>query len=334
MPANLQFKRGLLANLPHDKTDGTIYVTTDEHAMYLDYGTQRIRLGDFIPVDNITDLPSAGHAYETAMYYIKKDNILARWQAPIAATETTEAQPGRWIQINKAGVVGVQTVGTGNLISEIRTSTAPDGTLQLLVTKISVASNDDFSELAGRVTVAESTLATLTEGMEQSQSILDVAASISETLLGGETEYVTLKALGDRIRALTTIVDAIPTTIDNKVATAIAEVVANAPASFDTLKEIADWIANHPDDSAAFNTAINNLQGRMTTIEGNLTQEIADRTAADTTLQSNIDQANTRIDTVNTTVGSLTTGLSELRTMVLDHDERLTWIDFDDIDES
>ena len=55
---------------------------------------------------------------------------------------------------------------------------------------------------------------------------------------------------------------------------------------------------------------------------------------ADTTLQSNIDQTNTRIDTVNTTVGSLTTGLSELRTMVLDHDERLTWIDFDDINES
>jgi hypothetical protein len=39
MPANLQFKRGLLANLPQDKTDGTIYVTTDEHAMYLDHGT-------------------------------------------------------------------------------------------------------------------------------------------------------------------------------------------------------------------------------------------------------------------------------------------------------
>jgi len=47
--------------------------------MYIDHGTQRIRLGDFISVDTIEDLPSAGHAYETAMYYVKTNNILARW---------------------------------------------------------------------------------------------------------------------------------------------------------------------------------------------------------------------------------------------------------------
>ena len=77
--ANVQFKRGLLANMPVSVIDGTIYVTTDEHAMYVDNGNQRIRIGDFIPVNTINDLPIAGHAYETAVYYVKTGNILARW---------------------------------------------------------------------------------------------------------------------------------------------------------------------------------------------------------------------------------------------------------------
>ena len=37
----------------------------------------------------------------------------------------------------------------------------------------------------------------------------------------------------------------------------IAEVVANAPADFDTLREIADWIDGHEDSAAAMNSAIN-----------------------------------------------------------------------------
>lgn len=36
----------------------------------------------------------------------------------------------------------------------------------------------------------------------------------------------------------------------------VAKVVAEAPEDFDTLKEIADWIATHQDDAAAMNSAI------------------------------------------------------------------------------
>ena len=46
--ALVNFKKGLLANLPATKTTGTFYVTTDERAMYLDVdASTRIRLGDF-----------------------------------------------------------------------------------------------------------------------------------------------------------------------------------------------------------------------------------------------------------------------------------------------
>lgn len=44
--------------------------------------------------------------------------------------------------------------------------------------------------------------------------------------------------------------------VDKKVADAIAAIVANAPESFDTLKEIADWIDGHASDASEMNTNI------------------------------------------------------------------------------
>lgn len=45
-------------------------------------------------------------------------------------------------------------------------------------------------------------------------------------------------------------------TVGDKVAEEIAKVVANAPADFDTLKEIADWISTHSNSATAMNSAI------------------------------------------------------------------------------
>jgi len=46
---------------------------------------------------------------------------------------------------------------------------------------------------------------------------------------------------------------------------AIAEVVAEAPAAFDTLKEMSDWIAEHTEDASAMNAAI---QGKVDKVNG------------------------------------------------------------------
>ena len=49
--------------------------------------------------------------------------------------------------------------------------------------------------------------------------------------------------------------------VKKTVADEIAKVIADAPESFDTLKEISDWISSHSDDAAAMNSAITALQG-------------------------------------------------------------------------
>ena len=87
--AQLIFKRGSLANLNNLAVkDGQFIVTTDEGALYVDNGSTRVRLGDFIVVENVAALPSTG-ANRKAMYYCESENVLARWNG-------TE-----WKQINK-----------------------------------------------------------------------------------------------------------------------------------------------------------------------------------------------------------------------------------------
>lgn len=57
--------------------------------------------------------------------------------------------------------------------------------------------------------------------------------------------------------------------IDGKISTEIAKVVDGADSSFDTLKEIADWIQNHP-DAAQMNTDIETLKTKVNALTGNL----------------------------------------------------------------
>ena len=77
MAQNVFFKKGLLANLPASYSAGTFYVTTDERAMYLDIDdSTRIRLGDFIQVAAVANLPTEG-ASTSALYYCVAENILA-----------------------------------------------------------------------------------------------------------------------------------------------------------------------------------------------------------------------------------------------------------------
>ena len=354
MAINVQFKRGPLSTLSSQSIkDGTIYVTTDEHAMYLDHGTQRIRLGDFIPVDTIEDLPSAGHVYETAMYYVKTNNILARW----------DKTNSRWIQINKAGVVGVESTGSGNIISDITTVVANDGTLKLRITKTTVASADDLANLAARVSTNEDNIGNLQTdvttfkgGVEVSGSILNIANDVKTTLLGGETSYTTLKIIGDALRQLmaniqgydnriTANAEAIDVlngtgegSVAQIVATEIAKVIANAPESYDTLKEIADWINDHPNTVADINTAITNLASRvsdletdasslktrMTTAEGKITT----LETAVTTLNGDVNTTNSVDYKINQATQNLNTDISNLRELVDNHDQSLTWTDW------
>lgn len=116
--ANVLFKKGLLAGLKDAPiNEGTIYVTIDERAMYLDVSaTERIRLGDFIEVDNIAALPSTG-ANVSALYYATAENVLAKW----SGSAWVQINPDNWFEIKD--FAQSLTSSTTNNVTTITAST-------------------------------------------------------------------------------------------------------------------------------------------------------------------------------------------------------------------
>lgn len=87
--AMLNFKYGLHQNLPAAITNGTIYVTSDEHAMYVDLADKRIRISQIVSLPTITDWQDLTPPYSTeAFYYVIEANALLKYNG-------TE-----WVQIN------------------------------------------------------------------------------------------------------------------------------------------------------------------------------------------------------------------------------------------
>ena len=202
--ANIVMKRGLSANLSSQNiVDGTIYVTTDEGAMYVDVGNSRIRLGDFVPVETLAALQNMTAISEKAMYYVKEGNILARY----------DATNSRWIQINKAGIVNVNVTGSGNAVSNVSTSIDQYGQLTLEVTKTTIEGGsgsgggtdpqvyEDISNLQAAVRLLNGTSA-------QNGSVAKAVADAKAALLGSPTTYMTIEALETALADVKTTADA------------------------------------------------------------------------------------------------------------------------------
>ena len=122
--ANVLFKKGLLKNLPAEKVAGTIYVTTDERAMYLDVdASTRIRLGDFNEIPNLNALPDVSHTggapNPTGLYYSVAENVLARYDSK--NRKWAQINPDNWFEIKS--FAQSLTSATDNNITTVTVST-------------------------------------------------------------------------------------------------------------------------------------------------------------------------------------------------------------------
>lgn len=108
--ALLNFKYGLFERLPSAQNPGTIYVTADEKAMYVDLpdvknadgevvvAADRVRLSSVIIKESTRDL--APPYNPGAIYYFAEENALLRWNA----TGGDEGK-GAWVQINSVKAI-------------------------------------------------------------------------------------------------------------------------------------------------------------------------------------------------------------------------------------
>ena len=126
----------------------------------------------------------------------------------------------------------------------------------------------------------------------------------------------------------------IATDIASKAAsTAVANLVANAPEKFDTLKEIADWIQAHP--STETFVALSNKVTRLDDlVNGNAEKNITGLVSQVSTLNSTVSTLNGDVTalkgkalTFTTDIADLKSGLATVNTTLSKHSEKIASIE-------
>ena len=296
--ANIAFKKGLLANLPATYAEGTIYVTTDERAMYLDIDdSTRIRLGDFQEFANLAALQKNENPSTTALYYITDLNVLAKWNG------------SAYVQINlDTGATSVEVIGSGNAVTA---ASYDAGTRKLTLTMgTTFATPDDvdtkIDEAIGDLgnKTGDTPYADVKDYVDTKidEAIGDLGNKTGDTPYADVKDYVdtkiadvvagSIEGLGDLASKDKVAEVDLDTTLAQKInakaekadvdtligsdAGKSVRTIANeelaaqlipedAQESLDTLAEIAAWIQEHPDDAAAMNAAIEALQAKVDT---------------------------------------------------------------------
>ena len=139
----------------------------------------------------------------------------------------------------------LKEVGGNIVINENVFAKDTDGSLNLLGFADAVAGAQLVKSADGKVSWVKPD-ATTVEGLQTAVSALQIT-------IGDENSGL-VKQVNDNSAAIE-ILNGNNTT-EGSVAYQIAQVVAGADASYDTLKEIADWISTHGTDAAAMNTQI------------------------------------------------------------------------------
>lgn len=174
---------------------------------------------------------------------------------------------------NEAGTLVklAQTTASGDLASDVATIQSQ---VNNLVSKIGApaagadAATGLYKDIADVLAIANKGVtdaATAQDAAEAAQGDVDKL----KTVVGADDTAGLRKRIKDNETAISTLRG---TDIDKSARTIAAEEVAKvvngAPESFDTLKELSDWISTHGTDATAMNTAITKLQGIVAGIGG------------------------------------------------------------------
>lgn len=253
----IKFLRGNVATLPQTATEGALYFTKDE-GVYLGLADGSYhRYGDFIKVDAVADLPTAG-AHQNCMYYCVAENVLAKWNG-------TE-----WVQINKQKTLA-ELGGVAKSVYDTK------------MTALEKADSDNATAISNLSTL----VGTIPEGYTESNVIAYVNKKAQETLdaaSGGSTESAaSVKAALDAYKAENDPkVTAAKTAADNaQTAAEAAQATADSKATMAEVEEKgyatkteAQGYANAKDTAIAeakqagtdAQTAVDALSGKIGTV--------------------------------------------------------------------
>ena len=174
---------------------------------------------------------------------------------------------------NEAGTLVklAQTTASGDLASDVATL---QGQVNNLISKIGTPAAGEDAATGLYKDIAD-VLAIANKGVTDAKTAQDAAIAAQsdidtlETVIGANDTTGLRKRIKDNETAISTL-QGLDTNKSARTIAAeeVAKVVNGAPESFDTLKELSDWISTHGTDATAMNTAITKLQGIVAGIGG------------------------------------------------------------------
>lgn len=275
--ALLKFKKGLYEELPAVKQEGTVYITTDEKAMYVDISdSQRIRIGQIITLtkSDWQNLPQPFSA--DVFYYITDINALIRWNGTA------------WIQINS-------TEALANRIGAIETAlNGTDG----LIAKV---------EAQG---TAITTLTTTVQGTDGNgglkKELADLAEKVNDLeVVGGQANVIEKITVAGNEVAPTNKTVAL-----GKLAGTDAKVASSdLDATLESRIAAVETAAGNAVDRQTYETKVNTLQGEIDAAEGDIATINTKLGVKFTTEQGHT--VTDIVNTIQTTLGSQGTTLTQ-----------------------
>ena len=291
----LNFKMGELANLQAltTKTPGTIYVTTDERAMYLDVDVNtRIRLGDaIITVNKITELANVQPWQAGAMYYATEDDALVLYTGSKFQL-VNEKLINQVTTLNST--LNQTNIDLSNLTNKVGTvatkDTNGDGTADI------VTVGQWLSHLDSRTTTLEGEMDTAQSDIDKAEAaIVKIQEDIASITGGGTDSIKTLKeaisALDSTTKEHTTAIAGLQTATGNN-ASAITQLQIDvAKAQGDATKGI--------NDAATAQAAADKAQGEVDALEtkvGGVESVVNEHTGKITVINSTLESLQSQID--------------------------------------
>ena len=174
---------------------------------------------------------------------------------------------------NEAGTLVklAQTTASGDLATDVATLQSQ---VNNLVAKIGAPAAGEDAATGLYKDIAD-VLAIANKGVTDAKTAQDAANAAQsdvdalETVVGADDNAGLRKRIKDNETAISTLQGTDTSKSARTIAAEeVAKVVNGAPESFDTLKELSDWISTHGTDATAMNTAITKLQGIVAGIGG------------------------------------------------------------------
>jgi predicted nucleic acid-binding Zn-ribbon protein len=341
----LQFKMGTYAGLKAldaPTSAGTVYVTTDEQAMYVDIpkgeGFARVRMGDVIQVKDVAELQSFAPDYNTnALYYVIDKNALMKY--------TGDGSTHSWKQINSVEAVDTLIKEVGEKVDEleivINANTTAIGTAakdgkpgtgligraetleaadEAIKDRLDVVEPkvETLEDKVGSKAEGDTSEATLFERVAANKAAAEAAqskADTNETNIANLTKTVNtnvtdIAGLKQADTAMTGRVDGIEDRVEAN-ETAIGSKVADDKSTKSLYARVYD---NEVAAAAAQTTAdanelaIGELSGVVGDSTKGLVKAVADLQTADTNMGTRVDGIEDRVEANETAIGEKATG--------------------------